>query len=32
VSEPPAALAKFIVSEKERWGKIVNQAGLAGTL
>ncbi len=32
VSEPPAELAKFIVSERERWGKIVHQAGLAGTL
>jgi len=25
-------LAKFIVDEKERWGKVVTQAGLAGTL
>lgn len=25
-------LAKFIVTEKERWGKVVTQAGLAGTL
>jgi tripartite-type tricarboxylate transporter receptor subunit TctC len=32
VSPPPAELAKFIVSEKERWGKVVRQAGLAGTL
>jgi tripartite-type tricarboxylate transporter receptor subunit TctC len=32
VSDPPDQLAKFIVSEKERWGKIVHQAGLAGTL
>jgi tripartite-type tricarboxylate transporter receptor subunit TctC len=32
VSPPTAELAKFIVSEKERWGKVVTQAGLAGTL
>ena len=32
VSQSPADLAKFIVSEKERWGKVVQQAGLAGTL
>jgi tripartite-type tricarboxylate transporter receptor subunit TctC len=25
-------LAKFVVSEQERWGKVVKQAGLAGTL
>ena len=32
VSPPLPELAKFIVSEKERWGKVVQQAGLAGTL
>jgi tripartite-type tricarboxylate transporter receptor subunit TctC len=32
VSPSTEELAKFIVSEKERWGKIVQQAGLAGTL
>ena len=32
VSPSLAELAKFIVSEKERWGKVVQQAGLAGTL
>lgn len=32
VSPPPDELAKFIVSERERWGKVVRQAGLAGTL
>jgi tripartite-type tricarboxylate transporter receptor subunit TctC len=32
VSPPLADLAKFIISEKERWGKVVQQAGLAGTL
>ena len=32
VSPPLADLAKFIVSERERWGKVVQQAGLAGTL
>ena len=32
VSPSTAELAKFIVSEKERWGKVVTQAGLAGTL
>jgi hypothetical protein len=32
VSPPLPDLAKFIVSEKERWGKVVKQAGLAGTL
>ena len=30
VSPPPAELHAFIVSEKTRWGKIVQQAGLAG--
>jgi len=25
-------LARFVASEKERWGKIVTQAGLGGTL
>jgi tripartite-type tricarboxylate transporter receptor subunit TctC len=32
VSPSLAELSKFIVSEKERWGKVVQQAGLAGTL
>jgi tripartite-type tricarboxylate transporter receptor subunit TctC len=32
VSPPLAELPKFIASEKERWGKVVAQAGLAGTL
>ena len=32
VSPPLPELAKFIVTEKERWGKVVTQAGLAGTL
>ena len=32
VSPPLAELPKFIVTEKERWGKVVQQAGLAGTL
>jgi len=32
VSPPPAELQAFIVSEKERWGKVVQQAGLAGKL
>jgi tripartite-type tricarboxylate transporter receptor subunit TctC len=32
VSPSTDELAKFIVSEKERWGKVVQQAGLAGTL
>ena len=31
VSPPLADLSKFIVTEKERWGKVVRQAGLAGT-
>jgi hypothetical protein len=31
VSPPLADLPKFIVTEKERWGKVVAQAGLAGT-
>ncbi len=31
VSPPLAELPKFIVTEKERWGKVVAQAGLAGT-
>jgi tripartite-type tricarboxylate transporter receptor subunit TctC len=31
VSPPLDELARFVVSEKERWGKIVQQAGLAGT-
>jgi tripartite-type tricarboxylate transporter receptor subunit TctC len=31
-SDPPAELRKFVVSEAERWGKVVHQAGLAGTL
>jgi tripartite-type tricarboxylate transporter receptor subunit TctC len=32
VSPPLADLSKFIVAEKERWGKVVTQSGLAGTL
>ena len=32
VSPSLADLQAFIVSEKERWGKVVKQAGLAGTL
>ena len=28
---PPDALARFIDSEIARWGKVVQQAGLAGT-
>jgi tripartite-type tricarboxylate transporter receptor subunit TctC len=32
VSPPLADLANFVVSERERWGKVVQQAGLAGTL
>jgi tripartite-type tricarboxylate transporter receptor subunit TctC len=31
VSPPLADLAKFVVSEKERWGKVVQQVGLTGT-
>jgi tripartite-type tricarboxylate transporter receptor subunit TctC len=31
VSPPLDELARFVVSEKERWGKIVQQVGLAGT-
>jgi tripartite-type tricarboxylate transporter receptor subunit TctC len=31
VSPPLADLSKFIVTEKERWGKVVRQAGLAGS-
>jgi tripartite-type tricarboxylate transporter receptor subunit TctC len=31
VSPPLAELPKFIVSEKERWGKVVQQVGLTGT-
>ena len=31
VSPSLAELAKFIVTEKERWGKVVHQAGLAGS-
>jgi tripartite-type tricarboxylate transporter receptor subunit TctC len=31
VSPPLAELPKFIVTEKQRWGKVVTQAGLAGT-
>jgi len=31
VSPPLAELPKFIATEKERWGKVVAQAGLAGT-
>lgn len=32
VSPSLPELSKFIVTEKERWGKVVTQAGLAGTL
>ena len=32
VSPSLADLNTFIVSEKARWGKVVQQAGLAGTL
>jgi tripartite-type tricarboxylate transporter receptor subunit TctC len=32
VSPPLAELPKFIASEKERWGKVVKQAGLSGSL
>jgi tripartite-type tricarboxylate transporter receptor subunit TctC len=32
VSPPVPELVKFIVSERERWGKVVTKAGLAGTL
>jgi tripartite-type tricarboxylate transporter receptor subunit TctC len=31
VSPPLADLPKFVATEKERWGKVVAQAGLAGT-
>jgi len=31
VSQPPEALQAFISTEVERWGKIVQQAGIAGT-
>ena len=31
VSPPLGELTKFVVTEKERWGKVVVQAGLAGT-
>jgi tripartite-type tricarboxylate transporter receptor subunit TctC len=32
VSPPLDELQKFLVTEKDRWGKVVLQAGLAGTL
>jgi tripartite-type tricarboxylate transporter receptor subunit TctC len=32
VSPPLDELAKFVKSEADRWGKVVKQAGLAGTL
>jgi tripartite-type tricarboxylate transporter receptor subunit TctC len=32
VSPPLAELPKFIATEQDRWGKVVKQAGLAGTL
>jgi tripartite-type tricarboxylate transporter receptor subunit TctC len=32
VSPPPQELAAFIAAETARWGKIVEQAGLAGSL
>jgi tripartite-type tricarboxylate transporter receptor subunit TctC len=31
-SEPPAELKKFVAAEADRWGAVVRQAGLAGTL
>lgn len=31
VSPPLDELSKFVVSEKERWGKVVQQVGLTGT-
>lgn len=31
VSPPLADLSKFVVSEKERWGKVVQKVGLTGT-
>jgi tripartite-type tricarboxylate transporter receptor subunit TctC len=31
VSQSPAALQTFISTEVERWAKIVQQAGIAGT-
>jgi tripartite-type tricarboxylate transporter receptor subunit TctC len=31
VSQSPEALQTFISTEVERWGKIVRQAGIAGT-
>jgi hypothetical protein len=32
VSPPLDELARFIGSERARWGKVVQQAGLAGSL
>jgi tripartite-type tricarboxylate transporter receptor subunit TctC len=32
VSPPLPELTKFVATERERWGKVVQQAGLAGTL
>jgi tripartite-type tricarboxylate transporter receptor subunit TctC len=32
VSPPLGELQKFIVTEKDRWGRVVRQAGLGGTL
>lgn len=32
VSPPLDELAKFVANERERWGKVVKQAGLAGSL
>jgi tripartite-type tricarboxylate transporter receptor subunit TctC len=32
VSPPLEELPKFIASEKDRWGRVVQQVGMAGTL
>ena len=32
VSPPPPELVRFMASETDRWGKIVREAGLAGSL
>ena len=32
VSPPLDELARFVQSERARWGKVVQQAGLAGSL
>jgi tripartite-type tricarboxylate transporter receptor subunit TctC len=31
VSPPPAELKRFVESEIARWGKVIEQAGLAGS-